>query len=299
MGKLSLNLQPVSVSTIITDAIETVRAEAAAKAISLEIKLGDDVVVIEGDPIRLGQIAWNLLNNAIKFTPANGKVKITLSQESDSARLAVEDSGQGIAPEFLPHVFEMFRQADASGARRQGGMGIGLALVNQLARLHGGHVEAESEGIGQGARFTVWLPLFKQGEAGLVAEKTGVTGALKRKFILVVDDSTETTEMLGKLLEMEGAFVDLARSGSEALRLAQKKNFDLVISDISMPGMDGYQLLRTLRELPQMADVPVVALTGYGRNLDMDRAKEEGFAEHLTKPLDIDRLLKIVRKLTD
>ncbi len=299
MGKLSINRQPVSLSTIIADAIETVRAEAARKAISLEIELADDIVVVEGDPIRLGQIAWNLLNNAIKFTPVNGKVTVTLNQEADAAIVVIEDTGQGIPSEFLPHVFEMFRQADASSARRQGGMGIGLALVNQLVKLHGGRVEVISEGEGRGARFTVWLPLFKQGESGLVPEKTGVTGALKKKFILVVDDSAETTEMLGKLLELEGAFVDLARSGPEALELARKKNFNLVISDISMPGMDGYQLFRSLRELPEMADVPVVALTGYGRTLDVDRARDQGFAEHLTKPLDIDRLLKIVRELTD
>ncbi len=158
--------------------------------------------------------------------------------------LTVEDSGQGIAPEFLPHVFEIFRQADASIVRKQGGMGIGLALVRQLAELHGGSVKAESEGAGKGARFTVRIPLYKPGLSSLPSEKTGATGALKRKFILVVDDSPETTEMLGKLLELEGAFVESARSGTEALEIAGRKNFDLVISDISMPEMDGYQLLR-------------------------------------------------------
>jgi two-component system CheB/CheR fusion protein len=299
MGKLSLNRQPVSLSTIISDAIETVRAEATAKSITLEVNLDPDVVVVEGDPIRLGQIAWNLLNNAIKFTPAKGTVKVSLVQETGNARFTIADSGQGISPEFLPHVFEMFRQADQSSARRQGGMGIGLALVKQLAQLHGGRVAAESEGIGQGASFSVWIPLEKEGEAALRTESTGATGALRRKFILVVDDSPETTEMLGKLLELEGAFVESARSGAEALEIAQRKRFDLVVSDISMPEMDGYELLRSLRELPEMDKVPAVALTGYGRNIDVDRAKQEGFAEHLTKPLDIDKLLKIVRELTD
>jgi PAS domain S-box-containing protein len=299
MGKLSLDRQPVSFSTIISDAIETVRAEATLKRISLDVNLEHDVLVVEGDPIRLGQIAWNLLNNAIKFTAPDGKVRITLSDDGDYATFSVRDSGQGIAPEFLPHVFEIFRQADASSARRQGGMGIGLALVQQLADLHGGDVKAESEGIGKGASFTVRIPLYKPGALGLPSEKTGATGALKRKFILIVDDSPETTEMLGKLLEMEGAFVELARSGKEAIEIAQRKRFDLIVSDISMPEMDGYQLLRSLREIPEMKTVPVVALTGYGRTNDIERAKAEGFAEHLTKPLDLDKLLQIVRRLTD
>ncbi len=299
MGKLSLNRQPVFFSTIISDGIETVRTEATAKRISLDVRFDKEVLVVEGDPVRLGQIAWNLLNNAIKFTPAEGKVRITLSVEGEYCVLAVEDSGQGIAPEFLPHVFEIFRQADASIVRKQGGMGIGLALVRQLAELHGGEVKAESEGVGKGARFTVKIPLYTPGVSALPSEKAGATGALNRKFILIVDDSPETTEMLGKLLEMEGAFVDLAKSGKEALEIARQKRFDLVVSDISMPVMDGYQLLRKLRELPDMKDVPVVALTGYGRSNDIDRAHEEGFAEHLTKPLDLDKLLHIVRRLTN
>jgi two-component system CheB/CheR fusion protein len=299
MGKLSLNRQPVSFSTIISDAIETVRTEATAKRISLDIRLDKEVLVVEGDPIRLGQIAWNLLNNAIKFTPADGKVHINLRRDGDYGVLAVEDSGQGISPDFLPHVFEIFRQADASIVRKQGGMGIGLALVSQLAELHGGDVRAESEGMGKGARFTVRIPLYTPGVSALPSEKTGATGALNSKFILIVDDSSETTEMLAKLLELEGAFVDIAKSGREALEIARQKRFDLVVSDISMPEMDGYQLLRSLREIPEMADVPVVALTGYGRNADIDRARDEGFAEHLTKPLDLDKLLQIVKRLTD
>lgn len=298
MGKLSLNRQPVSLSTVITEAIETVGAEIKAKGISLSTNLYDEILVVEGDSIRLGQIAWNLLNNAVKFTPANGEIKITLGQEGNEASLIVEDSGQGIPAEFLPHVFEIFRQADGSSSRRQGGMGIGLALVKQLVELHDGRVQADSGGVDRGARFTVWIPLYKAGVEGLQAEKVGASGALMSKFILIVDDSSESTEMLGKLLEIEGAFVDLAKSGAEALAIANQKRFDIIISDISMPEMDGYQLLRKLRELPNMERVPAVALTGYGRSADIERAHNEGFAEHLTKPINVDQLLQIVRRLT-
>ncbi|MDQ2976850.1 MAG: PAS domain S-box protein [Acidobacteriota bacterium] len=298
MRKLSLNRQPVSLSTVMSDAIETVRAEASAKGVSLNVDLQTQILVVDGDPTRLGQIAWNLLNNSLKFTPAGGHIEVVLSEDGNDARLVVKDSGQGISEEFLPHVFEIFRQGDASSVRRQGGMGIGLALVKQLVELHGGRIVAESAGIGGGAQFTVWIPLHKLAFSPS-SEKTGGTGALGNKFILVVDDSRETTEMLGKLLELEGAFVETARSGAEALQISKAKRFDLVISDISMPEMDGYQLLNELRKLPEMADVPAVALTGYGRNTDVKRTRDEGFAEHLTKPLDLDRLLQIVRKLTE
>jgi two-component system CheB/CheR fusion protein len=275
-----------------------VSAEVKAKAISLSLDLDKEILVVEGDSVRLGQIAWNLLNNAVKFTPANGEIRITLAQEGGEARLMVEDSGQGIPPEFLPHVFEIFRQADASTSRRQGGMGIGLALVKQLAELHDGRVHADSEGIDRGARFTVWIPLYKSGAQESQSETISASGALNSKFILVVDDSSESAEMLGKLLEIEGAFVDLARSGADALEIADRKRFDLIISDISMPEMDGYQLLRELRALPNMESVSAIALTGYGRAADIERAHAEGFAAHLTKPIDIDQLLRIVRRLT-
>jgi len=299
MGKLALKRQPISLATTIRNAIETVNTEAQAKGISLDFAVTSEVLIVDGDPVRLDQIAWNLLNNAVKFTSPGGRVNISLSEDGDCVRFVVEDNGQGIAPEFLPHVFEIFRQADAGMARRQGGLGIGLALVRQLAELHGGHVSAESAGVGTGARFAVWLPLRKlPNPAEAVAAKKGPTGALNKKFVLVIDDSRETTEMLSTLLKMEGASVETAGGGLEALRLAVGKKYDLVISDISMPEMNGYQLLRELRILRSMADVPAVALTGHGRIADVERARREGFAKHFTKPLDFDKLLQAVRELT-
>jgi two-component system CheB/CheR fusion protein len=297
-GKLAINHDPVSLLTIISDALETVKAEAEAKHISLKLNASRDPFMVDGDPVRLGQIAWNLLNNAVKFTGPGGEITITLEAQGTGVQLVIEDTGQGIAPEFLPYVFEIFRQGDASSSRRQGGLGIGLALVKQLVELHGGIVRAESEGVGHGAKFSVWLPLREIEDSSSVSTTKMATGALEGTCILVVDDSIETTDMLSKLLQMDGAEVHTARGGMEALALAGKSAFDLVISDISMPEMDGYQLLRELRQLPQMASVPALALTGFGRLSDVDRAHREGFTKHFTKPLDIDKLLNCVRELT-
>lgn len=297
MGKLTINHQPVSLLTIITDALETVKTETEAKNVSLKLVANQDPFMVDGDPVRIGQIAWNLLNNAVKFTAPGGEITISLRAEGDGVQFAVEDTGQGIAPEFLPHVFEIFRQGDASSSRRQGGMGIGLALVKQLVELHGGLVRAESPGVGQGARFSVWFPL-REVENSTPNNFKISTGALHQTSILVVDDSNETTDMLSKLLEMDGAEVQTACSGREALQLANESSFDLIISDISMPEMDGYQLLQNLRRLPQMKNVPALALTGYGRVSDIDRARREGFTQHFTKPIDIDKLMCCVRELT-
>ncbi|MDX6384168.1 MAG: hypothetical protein QOK48_1741 [Blastocatellia bacterium] len=296
MGKLSINQQPVSFSTIITDAIDTVRGESETKDISLEVDIESEILVVEGDPIRLAQIAWNLLNNAVKFTPAHGTIKVTLSRIGGEAYLAVSDTGQGIAPEFLPNVFEIFRQADASSSRRHEGMGIGLALVKQLVELHDGRVRAGSQGLGQGATFEVWVPLYLEEPGPPLPEQSINTGVLDAKSILVVDDSRETTAMLCALLAAEGAKVTAAGNGQDALRLVSENNFDLMISDISMPEMDGYQLLREIRQVA--ANVLALALTGYGRPADVERAEAAGFARHLTKPLDVVRLLEVVCELT-
>ena len=298
MGKLAITHQPASLSTIVGDAIETVRTEAEAKNILLKLITPKESLVVDGDPVRLGQIVWNLLNNAVKFTTNGGEITISLTENASQAILSISDTGQGIPPEFLPFVFEIFRQADASSSRRQGGLGIGLALVKQLAELHGGRVQAESEGTGKGAKFTVWLPLRNLPVSTMRTAIREPDDILKQKLILVVDDSRETTEMLSRLLQMEGAFVQTAKSGQDALKLARDSTFDLVISDISMPEMDGYELLRQLRHLPSMEHVPALALTGFGRISDVKRAQDEGFAEHFTKPLDIDKLLTAVKRLT-
>lgn len=297
MGKLSLNRQPVSLSTIISDAVDTVRAEIRAKDISLDVQIDDEILVVDGDPIRLAQIAWNLLNNAVKFTPAKGHISVTLARAGHEASFQVSDTGQGIAPEFLPFAFEIFRQADASSSRRHEGMGIGLALVKQLTELHRGIVSVESAGAGCGTSFTVRIPLYFAEATAPAPEKIAASQALGGKSILVVDDSRETTEMLTALLTFEGAQVTPARSGREALQLVRDQHFDLIISDISMPEMDGYQLLQEIRTSETAQNIPALALTGYGRPADIERARAAGFSEHVIKPLDIDKLFEIVCRL--
>jgi two-component system, chemotaxis family, CheB/CheR fusion protein len=294
MGKLETNRQTLSVAPIIKDAVDTVRAEAQAKNISLEMKLPIQPVFVHADAVRLRQIIWNLLNNAVKSTDRDGRVEISLEEPSDGeAKLSISDNGKGIDPRFLPYVFEMFRQADASTTRNHGGMGIGLALVRQLVEIHDGRIEAYSAGKGRGARFTIFLPLRSEGKSNeLTAKLAGQQ--LTNLSVLIVDDSLDTIEMLRKLLELEGAIAETATTGSEALEILRQKKFDLLISDISMPEMDGFELLRRIRTQPTTTKLPAVALTGFGRAEDAKRADTEGFAAHLTKPIDLNRLIETI-----
>jgi two-component system, chemotaxis family, CheB/CheR fusion protein len=283
-GKLSLNRECISLPTVIADALETIRKDAVAKRISLEIKLPPEDLVIDGDSVRVHQVAWNLLNNAVKFTPEGGTIQLSLEREGAAAKLTVEDNGQGIDAEFLPHIFEMFRQADARSTRMHGGLGIGLALVRQLVEMQEGRVSAESNGINRGARFTVWLPLrVSADETTSLPATTTVTGELAGVRILVVDDTADTTEVMKTMLELAAAQVTTASSGAEALQLADNADFDLILSDVSMPEMDGYELLRELRKRPRTSRVPAIALTGFGRSEDITRARAAGFNSHLTK----------------
>ncbi|HEY0431509.1 MAG TPA: PAS domain S-box protein [Pyrinomonadaceae bacterium] len=297
VGKLSLNQEVVSLTTIIDNAVETVRGEAAIKQIEIKVDSAEDVVFVNADPLRLEQVIWNLLNNAVKFTPAGGAVSIRVRAPEGRVVLTVEDNGPGIEPEFLPHVFEMFRQADASSSRPHGGMGIGLALVRQLIELHGGTVSVTSKP-DQGAKFTLELPAARDTQKQL-SEASGalVPGALFQLRILVVDDSSDTVEMLCKLFEMEGAAVVTASGALEALEIARDRDFDVILSDISMPRMDGFEFVRRLREIEKQQAVPVIALTGFGRAEDRDRARAEGFFSHVTKPIDVNSLVETLSKL--
>jgi PAS domain S-box-containing protein len=296
-GKLELNRETVSPVASIENAIETVKMEADLKGIKIEVVAPDDVLFVRADPVRLEQIIWNLLNNSVKFTPRGGRIIVQLEEEGDDIVLKVSDTGQGIDSAFLPHIFEIFRQADPSTNRAQQGMGIGLAVVQQLVELHGGTVSAYSAGTGQGATFTTRLPRSNNNKGSLSSTHDLGLGSLHGMAVLVVDDSEDTTEMVRHLLEIGGASVSAATSGSQALQLAREHEFDVVLSDISMPGMDGFEFLGRLRQLPGKEDLPAVALTGFGRPEDVRRASEQGFYAHLTKPFDIQTLASLLQKM--
>jgi PAS domain S-box-containing protein len=296
-GKLELNRETVSPIASIENAIETVRMDAASKGVEIAVEAPDDVLFVQADPVRLEQIIWNLLNNSVKFTPSGGQIIVRLEEENDKIVLTVCDNGQGIDSTFLPHIFEIFRQADPGTSRAQSGMGIGLAVVQQLVELHGGSVSAYSAGAGKGATFTIRLPRSGNSKShSLLGQDLGI-GSLEGMSVLVVDDSEDTTEMVRHLLEIGGASVCSATSGFEALRIAREKEFDVVLSDISMPEMDGFEFLSRLRQLPGKEDLPAVALTGFGRPEDVQRAVDEGFYAHLTKPFDIQRLAMLLQKV--
>ena len=298
-GKISLNQETVSLPAIIDNAVETVRADAAAKGIEIRVNVGDQLCLVEGDRLRLQQIAWNLLNNAVKFTPAGGSIELTLRNENESAVFVVKDTGQGIDPTFLPHVFEMFRQADGSNRRRHGGLGIGLALVHQLVQLHGGTIGAASDGPNKGARFTVRLPLLPETARTRTPASSGVIelNVFAQTNFLIVDDSEDTIAMLQELLKVAGANVMCATNGADALRLAAENEFDVILSDISMPEMDGFEFLQRLRKIDGRQNVPVVAITGFGRSDDIARARAAGFYSHLTKPLNLQVLTDVLLQL--
>jgi signal transduction histidine kinase len=298
-GKLRIEWEPVDLCGAVESAIETVRADAEAGGVALEVELSRCPLVVQGAPVRLQQIIWNLLSNAVKFTPRGGSVRVRAWREGGEARVEVTDTGIGIAPEFLPHVFDRFRQADGSTTRQYGGLGLGLAIVRALAELHGGWVRAESEGAGRGSRFTLALPCASAapaGQEGPAPEPEVVPTALP---ILVVDDSHETLELLQALFSRKGYDVLSAGSAAEAVARASERRPGLIVSDISMPGVDGYTLLSELRRVPGLEAVPAVALTGHALDEDRERALAAGFSVHLRKPIDPDELFRVVQQLTN
>jgi signal transduction histidine kinase len=311
-GKLVIEPVAVSLAAVISDAIDVVRPSAAAKEIQLSLVAPDDLFGIIGDPGRLRQIVWNLLSNAVKFTPRGGQVQVTLARDEGSVSIAVRDTGKGIAPSFLPHVFERFRQADSSTTRLQGGLGLGLAIVRHLVELHGGHVRAASEGTDRGATFTVTLPVRVAGTTTSPGQKAErVTGTTKRPApernpsvelagvrILVVDDETDAREMMNTALSGYGAAVQTVSTARAALKVIPLYEPRILISDIGMPEEDGYVLIRRVRALPPPhGKVPAIALTAYARPEDRMRALAAGYDEHVAKPADPEALAALVASM--
>ncbi len=296
VGKLAVNRVPLLLLEAIQPCMTWALAESREKGVRLYAEGFDDPILIDGDPVRVEQIAWNLLSNAVKFSRSGGSILVRVSRDGHDALLEVTDSGRGISPAFLPHVFEMFKQADAPTTRGESGLGIGLAMVKNLAALHGGRVAVESPGVGQGSTFRVWLPIRERtGFAELLDDERLPQRAIAGIRVLLVDDTADTLETFGYLLEHEGAFVTPAASGAEALRLADSEPFDLVISDVGMPQMDGYEMMTRMRSEPRTKVLPAIALTGYGRPQDVQRALAAGFNAHVDKPVDMDHLREVMK----
>ena len=291
-------LRPMELAPVVRTAVEVVRPAADAKGVALETALPPLAVPVQGDPERLQQVVWNLVSNAVKFTPRGGRVRIALERADDRARLTVRDTGEGISPDFLPYVFERFRQADSSGTRRHGGLGLGLAIVRGLVERHGGNVRAESAGTEQGAVFTVELPLLasvaeeaarvQPGRQVTTAEPDAAPGLpLGGLRVLVVDDDPDSNAVVSALLGSCGAEVRTAVSAPEALEVAGRWQPDVVVSDIAMPGEDGCTLLREIRSRGgPLGRVPAVALTAHAGMDDRRRVLAAGFQAHVVKPFD-------------
>ncbi|MDQ3087576.1 MAG: CHASE3 domain-containing protein [Acidobacteriota bacterium] len=307
-GKLRLEVITIKPINIVESALETVRPAADAKGITLEIKDDRDVSHISGDPNRLQQVIWNLVSNAIKFTPNDGRVTLEIERQDDFVEISVKDTGVGIKEEFLPHVFDRFRQADASSIRKFGGLGLGLAIVRHITEMHGGTVDVFSEGEGKGATFTVRLPLITSPIAESEAETAMKLLAkndipeinLDGLLILVVDDEEDTCQLLVQSLTFHGATVISADSVKNALAQIEEQNPDVLVSDIGMPGEDGYSLIRKVRALPddQQRNMPAIALTAFTRAQDRMRALATGFQNHVSKPVEPDELATVIASLT-
>jgi len=306
-GKLQLQPRAVDLVSVIEAAIEGAQPTADAKSVTLSSKLDPDVGLLFGDAARLEQIVWNLLSNSVKFTPAGGSVTVRLERKDGNVAIVVQDTGIGIKPEFLPHVFELFRQADSSTTRSFGGLGLGLAIVSHLTKSHGGSVQVESEGEDRGATFTVSLPLMKAGaEAQRSAEvsieqEVATEGAtpLEGLRVLLVDDDKDSRRMLKTALGAYGAELKACSSTTEALETLKEWRPDVIVSDIGMPDEDGYDLIHKVRDLPAEGGgtIPALALTGYASLEDKKRSLDAGYQTHMSKPVEIAKLVASVANL--
>jgi PAS domain S-box-containing protein len=301
-GKLSLSIDSVNLIELMQTTAETLRPASDAKSITMELFLDSSIGIIMGDANRLQQIFWNLFSNAIKFTPPNGAVTVRLKKTEDSyAQIQVTDSGIGIEPNFLPYVFEYFRQADASTTRSQGGLGLGLAISRHLVELHGGTIDVKSQGKGKGTTFTVMLPIQVMKCDVDQPDKLIDNGlSLQDVKIMVVEDQADARELIRLILEQQGAQVIEASSSKQALEIIKESIPDVLISDIGMPDEDGYSFLKKVRSLPQDkgGNVPALALTAYTKEEDRELAIAAGFQMHLGKPLDITELVQAVFQLS-
>jgi signal transduction histidine kinase/ActR/RegA family two-component response regulator len=315
-GNIRLDVRPVDLTSIVEAAIDSLQPAIDNKEIHLVSSLDPQAGPISGDPSRLQQVVWNLLSNAVKFTPRGGRIEVRLDRADSQAEISVTDTGQGISPEFLPHVFERFRQADSTSTRKHSGLGLGLSIVRHLIEMHGGKVEAHSDGEGQGATFRVMLPLMalrkerassardpSQGEGAPGVENGDSAGpalSLKGLRVLIVDDEPDAREMLDLMLKQHDADVKVTETARGALELMEQWKPDILVSDIGMPVEDGYSLIHQVRALkPERGgDTPAVALTGYASHADREQLLASGYQIHMAKPVEVDELVMAIARLS-
>src|SRR6266851_316705 len=302
-GKLHLDVRPVELSSVIEAAINVVRPAADAKSIRLSSMYEPAIGAISADSARLQQVLWNLLSNAVKFTPEGGSIEVRLERVNGHARLTVSDTGQGISPEFLPRVFDRFRQADSSSTRDYRGLGLGLAIVRHLVELHGGTVQAESNGAGQGSSFSVTFPILTGRIEPALPQNTERRryGAPKLNGlrVLIVDDEADALQIISTVIAQTGAEVKTCESAHEALQMLEEWRPDVLMSDIGMPGEDGYSLINKVRSLPaeRGGQTPAAAFTAYARDEDRNRALAAGYQMHLAKPVSSGQLVAMIARL--
>jgi CheY-like chemotaxis protein len=300
-GKIELRKEKLELATVVARAVETVQPLIEAQGHELTVSLPPESLSLEADPVRLAQVVGNLLTNAAKYPEANGRIWLTAQREGDDVVLVVRDTGIGIAPDMLPHIFELFVQVDHASTRSQGGLGIGLTLVKNLVGMHDGTVEAHSAGLGRGSQFVVRLPLMLQTHGEEIENEKGQQQrgpALSSGHrLLVVDDNRDAAESLAMLVRLQGHEVRVAHDGIAALEMVKNYRPALVFLDIGMPKMDGYELARRLRQQPGLEHVRLAALTGWGQQEDRRRTAEAGFDHHLVKPLEPEALERLLADL--
>ena len=308
-GNLRLDLHPLNLAPIVDAALDALRPTADVEKNKLKTRFVPGQCLVKGDPNRLRQVIWNLLSNAIKFTPRGGSVSIDLTCVDSTVRLTVSDTGDGISPEFLPYVFDRFRQAEGSISRKQGGLGLGLAVARHLVELHGGTIRAESEGIGEAqilrsifhSRGSVRDPARAEEREREVERRRSRSGIVRLDgvHVLLVEDDDDSRKLFGTMLKRYGARVTSTKSAAEALGVFQTELPDVMISDIGMPDQDGYQLIRKLRALPpeKGGSTPAIALTGYASRKDRERALNSGYQQHMAKPIEQAEMIKAIAAL--